>query len=131
MENNQTYSPDFNDKRQGKGKDFVLQIITQIIEKNTGKSISELKTELSEDKLFFECLMHITTTKKAICEAVEIPIEAGCRYKRKFEKTGLLVASADAYVCPYTKHKANLISTNPAEFDRLRKSKNENQLTLF
>lgn len=131
MENNQRTAPNSLHKRQGKDKDFVRQFITQLIEKSTGKRITELKTEFSEDKLFFECLRYVTTTNKAICEAVEIPIEAGCRYKRRFEKNGLLVESADTYVCPYTKHKANLISTNPAEFDRLRKSKNDNQLTLF
>lgn len=116
---------------QGKDRSFVLKFIVQTIERNTGKSISELRTELSEDKFFYECLKHITTTKKAICEAVEIPVEAACRYKRTFEKLGLLVQSMDKFFCPYTKHEANLISTNPIEFDQLRKSKKDNQLKMF
>lgn len=121
----------FLDKRQGKDKIFVLKLIIQTIEKNTGKSILTLQNEMTKDGLFFECLKHITTTKKALCEAVGIPIEAGCRFKREFEKNGLLVESKDDFICPFTKHKAKLISTNPNEFEKLNKSKSDNQLKLF
>ena len=124
-------TPNFSHKRQGKGRAFVLQIIRQTIEKNTGESLAELRAKLSEEQFFVLCLRHVTTTKKAVCEAVGIPIEAGCRYKRDYEKRGLLVESVDDFICPLTRHKAKLVSTNPAEFEKLRKSKDGIQFKLF
>lgn len=115
--------------REERGKDIeILHYIIRKIEKGTGLSFDELKTKYSEEQLFFEGLKHITTTKKAFCEALRIPVEAGCRYKRGLEKMNRLVQSETEVTCPYTKHKAHLISTNPNEFEKLRKT---NQLTMF
>ena len=72
----------------------------------------------------------VPTTKKAYCQALDIPFEAACRYKRAFEKRGLLVQSSYKIVCPYTGHLAHLISTNPIEFDNLKRIKIK-QLSLF
>lgn len=114
----------------GQDKQSILNYIIQRIEKGTGESIEELRTSHSEESLFYVGLKHITTTKKAFCEATGIPVEAGCRYKRKFEKAGILVQSIDKVVCPFTRDMAHLISTNPDDFDRLKKS-NSRQLNLF
>ena len=114
-------------------KQFKYNVLNGIINQvqiGTGLSLSELKEMYSEDKLFFISLQHVTTTKKAICEAMGIPVEAGCRYKRELQKRGLLVESTDQSICPFTKHPAHLISTNPKEFERLQES-NSNQLKLF
>ncbi|WP_346862837.1 hypothetical protein [uncultured Draconibacterium sp.] len=111
-------------------RNFISQYIREQVEKGTGKPFLELKHELVEDKLFFIALQHVTATKKAICEAMGIPVEAACRYKRSAQKSGLLVESIDEVKCPVTKHSAHLLSTNPNEFDRLRKSKFK-QLNLF
>lgn len=117
-------------KRQTKDKYLTLQYIIKQVEKGTGLSFSELKKQYSEEHLFSLALKHVTTTKKALCTAFNIPVEAGCRYKRTLEKEGNLVQSIDEVFCPFTKHPAHLISTNPKEFERLLKS-NTNQLSLF
>lgn len=116
--------------RHHKGKQFILNQIVAKIEKGSQKSLKQLKKELSEDGLFYFGLQFVTTTKKAYCHAIDIPVEAGCRYKRHLEKNGNLVQSVDRVVCPFTSHLAHLISTNPNEFESLRKSKT-NQLNLF
>lgn len=131
MENNQLNSPQvFSHKGHGKDRELTLQSIVKQVEIGTGLSYSELKEQYSEDYLFAIALKHVTTTKKAICTAFDIPVEAGCRYKRALEKAGQLVQSIDEVLCPLTKHSAHLISTNPHEFSRLRVSKNI-QLNLF
>jgi len=112
-----------------KNKDLILQYIIEKIEKGTGLSYPELKKQYSGEKLFSLALKHVTTTKKALCTALDIPVEAGCRYKRTLEKEGNLVQSIEKVICPFTKHPAHLISTNPKEFERLLKS-NINQLNL-
>lgn len=117
-------------KRQGKDKYLTLQSIVNQVEKGAGLSLSELKTQYSEELLFAIALKHVTTTKKALCTALNIPVEAGCRYKRTLEIEGNLIQSIDEVTCPFTKHPAHLISTNPTEFERLLKS-NTIQLNLF
>lgn len=113
-----------------KDKQLYLNFIVSQVEKGTGLSYLKLKTEYTEDYLFAIALKYITTTKKALCTALNIPIEAGCRYKRTLEKDGNLVQSIDEVICPITKHLAHLISTNPKEFSRLLKT-NTNQLNIF
>ena len=116
--------------KQSKDKHLILKFIIKEIEKGTGSTISELKKQYAEDKLFQIGLYYVTTTKKAICSALNIPVEAGCRYKRTLEKQGKLVQSIDEIYCPFTKHLAREISTNPKEFERLQKS-TTNQTRLF
>lgn len=131
MESNQLNSPKvFSHKGQVKDKYLILQLIVKQVEKGTGLSFTELKKQYSEEHLFAVAAKHVTTTKKALCTALNIPIEAGCRYKRTLEKDGNLMQSIDEVVCSITKHTAHLISTNPKEFERLLKS-NTNQLNLF
>jgi hypothetical protein len=116
--------------RQVKDKNSILNHIRKQIEKGTGESLKILKEKYAEDKLFYLALSHVTTTKKALCTALNIPVEAGCRYKRSYEKNGYLAQSTDVYYCPFTKHLAHKLSTNPEEFERLRKPK-VIQLRLF
>lgn len=115
---------------QVKDKNIILKSIVDAVEIGSGLSLAELKVQFNEEQLFAFSLKYVTTTKKALCTAMNIPIEAGCRYKRKLEKTGNLVQSIDAIFCPFTKHKARLISTNQTEFKRLQKS-NSSQTKLF
>ena len=130
MKNNSQNSPmSFGDDKS-KDKHLFLKFIISQVEFKTGLSVSELKKKYNEEQLFQIGAFHFTTTKKALCTALNIPIEAGCRYKRTLEKNGHLVQSIDEVICPYTKHPAHLISANPKEFDRLLKS-NTNQLNLF
>lgn len=111
-------------------KELVRNYILGEVVSATGLSLLQLKQKYSEDRLFLEALKHVTTTKKAICEALKIPVEGACRYKRSFEDAGLLVQSDDDVICPFTKFPARLLTSNPDEFDRLRKL-NKNQLTFF
>ena len=115
---------------QSKDKYLMLRYIVRQVENGTGLTLTELKKQYSEEHLFAIALKHVTTTKKALCTALNIPIEAGCRYKRTLEKNGNLVQSVDEVICPFTKHPAHLISTNPNEFERLLKS-TTNQTKLF
>ena len=112
----------------GKEKREVLNFIKTQVEKGTGLTIDELKKRYSEEVLFYKALKHVTTTKKALCKALNIEVDNACRHKRKYELKGLLVQSNDDVVCPYTKDLARLLSTNPNEFERLTYS---NQLKLF
>jgi DNA-binding transcriptional MerR regulator len=130
MKNTLSTSKNSLNNRHFKDKQLIINHLIKQVEQGTGLSISELKKQYSEDKLFAIALKHVTTTKKALCTALNIPIEAGCRYKRTLEKEGNLVQSIDEVFCPFTKHKAHLISTNPKEFARLLKS-NTNQTKLF
>jgi hypothetical protein len=116
--------------RQIKDKDLILKTIVEKVESGVGLNLIELKIQFNEEQLFAISLKYVTTTKKALCTAMKIPVEAGCRYKRKLEKNGSLVQSVDAVFCPFTRHKAHLISTNQEEFEKLQKS-NSNQTKLF
>src|SRR5690606_2467040 len=127
MENNHKNNPH---KRQVQDKQLVVKYIVTQVEIGAGLSLSELKKQYSEETFIAVALTHITTTKTATCTALNMPVEAGCRYKRSLEKEGLLMQSIDEVVCPFTKHSAHLISTNPKEFERLQKSKS-NQLKMF
>ncbi|WP_047245723.1 hypothetical protein [Maribacter thermophilus] len=130
MENKNNKANAFKHKRQPQVKQLVLKSIVKQIEKRTGASISELKNKYSEETLFAVALKHVTTTKKALCKALDINIDNACRFKRKLEINGLLVQSIDQVICPFTKRSAHLLSTNPKEFERLLKSKS-NQTKLF
>lgn len=130
MKNQNNKANAFQHKRQLKDKKIVLQSIVKQVEKGTGASISELKNKYSEETLFVVALKHVTTTKKTLCKALQINIDNACRYKRRLEIDGLLVQSIDEVICPFTKHLAHLISTNPKEFERLQKYKS-NQTNLF
>lgn len=104
---------------QSKDKQIILNTIIKEVEKGTGLSLKELWLKYNEELMFYVGLYHITTTKKALCSALKIPIEAGCRYKRKYEENGQLVQSLNEVICPFTKHPAHKLSTNPKEFSGL------------
>jgi len=114
----------------GKDKQTVIKEIITEVEKGTGLTISELKKHHAEDKVFFIALKYVSSTKKAITKALGIPVEGACRYKRHYERLGLLVESFANIRCPYTSEEAKEICTNPNDFERLRGFGN-NQIGLF
>lgn len=116
--------------RLNKDRKYALNLIINSIEKGESKSLKELKAELSEDQLFYRGLQHVITTKKALCTALNIPVEAACRYKRYFEKIGKLIESDVAVICPFTHYPAKLITTNSKEFKTIANNLS-NQLGLF
>lgn len=116
--------------KQCKDKVSILKYTRKRVEKGTKMSLKQLKSKFSEEQLFYVALQFVTTTKKALCKALDINIDNACRYKRSCEKSGLLVQSADEIHCPFTGFKAHLISTNPNEFEKLLES-NFIQLKLF
>jgi hypothetical protein len=132
MENNTTNSPKNSlHKRQFKDRAFTLQFIRTQVEKGTGKPLSQLKKQYSNIKRYKLALFYVTTTNKAVCEAMNVPVEAGTRYKDALEKSGMLVASIEKFICPYTKEKGvQFLSTNPDEFEKLKKS-NNTQLNIW
>jgi len=111
-------------------REQVLFLIRDLVETRTGESLNQFTRNHSELQRYYIGLIHVTTTNKAICEALLIPVEAGTRYKDKLEKSSSLVASTDEFQCPYTGEMAHLLSTNPKEFDSLRKTV-DTQMKLF
>lgn len=126
--NNSKKNPLFN--QQFKGRELILQSIRETIENETGKTIKQIVTEYSELARYKLALWHVTTTNKAVCEAMYIPVEAGTKYKRRLEEKEQLVSSVDKFNCPFTGDLAHFLSTNPNEFQRLSKS-SATQLTLW
>lgn len=121
MRSKRTHSFGFKGLEQSKNKELVLKSIVKQVQKCTGLSYVELKKKYSEETLFYICLKHCVTTKKALCKAFNINIDNACRYKRSLEKRGLLVQSLNKVFCPYTNHKAHLITANRFEFENLLK----------
>lgn len=131
MESKTTNSPEISlHKRQYKDGAFTLQFIRTQVENGTGKPLSQLIKEYSALRRYKLALWYVTTTNKAVCEAMYVPVEAGTKYKRRLEKMGQLVSSTDEFRCPYTGDLAHLVSTNPKEFERLQKSRFK-QLKMF
>jgi hypothetical protein len=112
-----------------KDTELLLKEIRKAIENGTSCTIAELKEKHSNEKLFLISLKYVTTTKKAICTALDIQIEGACRTKRKLEQKELLVQSTDKERCPITNYLAQIISTNKSLLDYLMKN-NTNQLKL-
>jgi hypothetical protein len=111
-----------------KNKDAVLLIRKEIIESSNLAFETILK--LPELKRYYLGLKYVTTSNNAICKALIIPVEAGTRYKVELENNYNLVASSNKFQCDYTGEYVQFLSTNPAEFERLKKS-DINQLNLF
>lgn len=111
-----------------KNIDAVLLIRKDILERSNLAFETILK--LPELKRYYLGLKYVTTSNNAICKALNVPIEAGTRYKSDLESNFNLVASADKFQCDYTGEYVQFLSTNPAEFERLKKS-DINQLNLF
>lgn len=121
----------FIQNRLEQDKVLVVKNIVLKIEKGAGFTILELKKKYNEKELFYHALKHVTTSKKPLSLALELPVEACCRYKCQLEESGLLMQSAEKVTCPYnTKEKAHFISTNPYEFEKLCKIVT-NQLSMF
>lgn len=103
------------EKGRSEDKKKVVQYIIRTIEKKTGFSISQLKNTRSQVELYKLGLKYVTTTNKAICEALGIPVEGGTRRKRELEKEGILKTSLKRKICPYTKRNAFFLTTKTAE----------------
>jgi hypothetical protein len=74
--------------------------------------------KLPETTIFFKALKVQPVSKKAICSAFDLNIEAMCRYKRTLEKDGLLEQSDKKVHCKYTGHLAHLLTTNTMLFKK-------------
>lgn len=122
MRNSNSHGQDaFRGSGNGKDKEILINWMRRQIENTTGYSVNQLKYGRTDLKLYRFGLFLFTTTNKAICKALDIPVEAGTRYKRKLEKEGLLVASRKKRICPYTKHSAHFLSTDSNQFNDLLK----------
>lgn len=105
----------------GNGKDkknyAYLKFIRREVVKKLGLTFEEFLLTYSEAQRYFIGLEHFTTTNKAICEALFIPVEAGTRYKAKYHKKGLLAVSAKRYNCHFTTEKAHYYTTDQSKFN--------------
>lgn len=77
----------------------------------------EVFKTLTEEQLFFKALKVQPVTKKAICEAFDLNIEAICRFKRVCEINGTLKQSKKKVICQFTGHYAHLLTTNTFLFN--------------
>lgn len=130
MDNSQL-NPPLILKNLNKDKLFTLKIARDYLETVANTSIEKIRNEYSELKAYELVLRYFTTSNKIVCEVMQIPVEAGTRYKANLEKKGLLIASKDTYRCPFTGEMVSFLSTNPNEFGKLAASKKDNQLELF
>ena len=105
--------------RANKDRQILINWMRRQIENTTGYSVDQLKYGRTELKLYRFGLFLFTTTNKAICEALGIPVEAGTRYKRTLEKQGHLMASRKKQICPYTREPAHYLSTDENQFKDL------------
>lgn len=122
MRNNNSHGLNaFNGSDKDKDRQILINWMRRQIENTTGYSVNQLKHGRTDLKLYRFGLFLFTTTNKAICKALDIPVEAGTRYKRTLEKEGHLVASRKKRICPYTKHSAHFLSTASNEFSDLLK----------
>ena len=106
-------------EKQGKDKQLLVNYIRKTIEKKTGLTYGQLLKYRTQSERYRIGLRYFTTTNKAICEALNIPVEAGTRRKRKLEKAGLLVSTPKKEICPYTGAKAHYYTTNKALFNAI------------
>jgi hypothetical protein len=122
------------DKRQQVTKhrrNLVDKIRSDIYTATDGFTIEDLKTFLTEIEIVDVCLKHKPLTAKALSAAVDLPIEAICRYKRTLEKEGKLwrVKKVD---CPFTGHPAWTLTTDPKKAPSLEPKPGDSfQLELF
>jgi predicted transcriptional regulator len=113
-------------KLQSKDNDFKAQAQQHIDFVRTSvlkfyiSDYSFFKT-LPETTIFYKALKVNPETKKAICTAFELNIEAMCRYKRQLEKQGLLEQSDKKVYCKFTGHRAHLLTTNTFLFKANKK----------
>ena len=107
--------------RRNKDRQNLIDFIVRTIEKKTGLTLRELKRTHTQKELYRIGLYYFSTTNKTICEALKIPVEAGTRRKRDLEKEGRLMASRKKRICPFTKHPAKFLTTNPDQFNELLK----------
>lgn len=106
----------FNEgKRKAKDtkKKLILSNIRKEISRKSGISFKCLISKYTDKQRYRKGLYHYPTTNKAICEALIIPTEAGCRYKRLLEKKQQLTTSESKANCPITNNLAYILFTNP------------------
>lgn len=96
-----------NSKKQAEYIEFLKVSVLKFYQ----CSFNEFK-KLPEYMIFYKALKVQPATKKAICTAFNLNIEAMCRCKRKLEKNGTLKQSSKKVICQYTEHYAYLITTN-------------------
>ena len=118
---NSLNNPGNSFERRSEDKQNVINYIVKTIETGTGKSLFELKRNHTQCDLYRIGLKYVTTTNKALCMALDIPVEAGTRRKRKLEKEGFLVASFKQKICPYTLEFAKYLTTDPNKFNEIIK----------
>ena len=81
----------------------------------------EVFKTLPEEILFFKALKVQPVTKKAICKAFDLNIEAMCRLKRRLEKNGKLKQSKKKVVCQFTRYMIGAIFLKRLDVTILRK----------
>ena len=114
--------------RRRKAMETKAEIIRKQFLKATGLSVEDLKA-MDHRSLYRLGLYHLTTTNKAICEALFIPVESGCRRRKELEDAGALMSSLDKGRCPVTGADADFLTTNPGEFAKMRRA-NQTKLDL-
>lgn len=73
--------------------------------------------KLPQERRLFLALKVMPTTAKVVSKAFKIPIESLCRRKRLLEKKGMLQVSRKRAICPFTKHRANLLTCDVMLFN--------------
>ncbi len=111
-------------------KKIIAEFYRKVLVMESGLTIEEIVDKYNQRQRFYFALKFLTVTSSVITAVFghSLPQKNTCRYKSEFEEQGLLVCSIAKAVCPYTRDKAHLLTTNPSEFGHLLES---DQLGLF
>ncbi len=108
-----------SNQRQAQVKQIYIYFIKKSVLQKLGTTYSELKKTHSQERIFFLALQHVTATKKAICTAFDLTIEAQCREKRRLEKRDILVQTYKRHICKFTGDPAHYLTTDPSKFNNV------------
>lgn len=113
-----------------KDRNLILDYIRRRVESGLSIPCSEMQDNYSQEQLFYESLKHVTTTKKALCEALDLPVEGCCRYKRTLQRAEKLWEVKKIY-CPLTRRRASILTTDPSKAPKRDDGPQSIQLSLF
>lgn len=109
---------------QGKNREFVIDTIRENLSNNTNLSFEELLSRYNEEWIFYNALKYTVATASMVCAAFGIKQKNTCRYKRRYEESGL-IAEIKKERCPITGYRAWFLTSDENLFPT------NNQLQLF
>jgi hypothetical protein len=73
--------------------------------------------QIAQERRLWLALKVLPTTAKVVSKAFKMPIESVCRRKRDLEIAGRLQTSRKRAICPFTRRRAYLLTTDEVLFN--------------